>query len=631
MSVGVIVGQTNEGRPLTQEEKDFIAQEVLNNSSITATYPVAAGQSIQAGDVVDVVNGEVVSEVEKARNMFYPSSGFNLNYSYMTSADFNKDYAVALEYSNNRTTNNLCVFLYNKVTGAQLANKIFSGFSATSYQFTSFNIFPIDDSRILVLHPYASNQSGVSMLVVTPNEDAPTLSLSDPVLFGNKINLNHRCTTFATYLGNKKILVVYGNTSSSTPIVRARIGTINAGYTDITWTAEFNIPNINDTADTIKGTELPSDTQNIKKFCICFTGQATNPSATIISVDNVVNYNNIPSTTASVYYYNVCASLGDTIAAISVLKNNDPNDYSYVCLLKAQNMTLSILEANKQLARGTAGSKFSYDIISFNNKFIVTYSIKQNASAKWESYVSFANINNNIFTLEKPYSVYTPTTTADRPTNFPTLLASNDYKRIYLFNNIMESRGGVSTTNLPNMTIFEYNSWDDIAGKFIQISSEAIAMESGEAGTNINIIYEGYNKINGFPAGTLINSAGVVGYFFHDNMITVSPAFNKERTKIIIGNYVGNGLNGINNKNVLFAPSNILAVSIAPARSINDYSSLLLIKGCANGISASDLSSNPTDYLNINFDGNKFEWYGASAVAQLNTNNILYAYIIFCE
>lgn len=72
-------------------------------------------------------------------------------------------------------------------------------------------------------------------------------------------------------------------------------------------------------------------------------------------------------------------------------------------------------------------------------------------------------------------------------------------------------------------------------GSFVDESSQCIALQSGEAGQEIEVIFDGVAELPGAAAGREITSPGVYGHCPRDGWLWVRPEWDGP----VVGSYVG--------------------------------------------------------------------------------------------
>lgn len=110
---GQIKNLSLPGSPNDAANKQYVDEQVGASRAVKGTYPVAAGQSIQAGDVVDVVEGQVQKSATPVANVETVVNAGAVDC--MAACDLNSEYAVVAEAAS--SGNNHDAHLISKKTG----------------------------------------------------------------------------------------------------------------------------------------------------------------------------------------------------------------------------------------------------------------------------------------------------------------------------------------------------------------------------------------------------------------------------------------------------------------------------------------------------------------------------------
>ena len=183
-------------------------------------------------------------------------------------------------------------------------------------------------------------------------------------------------------------------------------------------------------------------------------------------------------------------------------------------------------------------------------------------------------------------------------------------------------------------TILEVNG-NQIAGGFTVNSTQAIALESGEAGQNIEVIFAGTTAADFVTEGQKIPSDGVYGYGPAAGWLNVIPYWAKEAgVRIATGSYVGTGRYGASNPNSLTFPfePKLVIIRVQPSSYDSDHMAIFL-KPVLNSTSmlrssksGGQISGNT---IPCTWDKNTLTWYSTeSQDAQLNIKNATYYYVV---
>ena len=106
--------------------------------------------------------------------------------------------------------------------------------------------------------------------------------------------------------------------------------------------------------------------------------------------------------------------------------------------------------------------------------------------------------------------------------------------------------GGSSTTDVSQYDIkygIVYEKYGAVAGDFKYNSTQAIALESGAAGSTISVGYGGYCRMSSVTAGSKIESNGVCAVSPIDGWLDVTSKY-KNAKNVEVVSYTGSGKNG---------------------------------------------------------------------------------------
>ena len=172
---------------------------------------------------------------------------------------------------------------------------------------------------------------------------------------------------------------------------------------------------------------------------------------------------------------------------------------------------------------------------------------------------------------------------------------------------------------------------DQIAGSFLDKSSQAIALQDGNAGDLIDIIYSGTAELPGTAQGTRIESPGVQGYAPVEGLLEVFPWY-LPGVKIATGSYKGTSVSGSGNKNTIVSPGRPVAVMICSTNNNQQVISggFTWVNGATSGPSFVHATSSSTKSacVTLEWNENSVSWYGAGPNEQLNNANFTYYYVI---
>ena len=574
--------------------KQYVDEQVGASRAVKGTYPVAAGQSIQAGDVVDVVEGQVQKSATPVANVETVVNAGAVDC--MAACDLNSEYAVVAEAAS--SGNNHDAHLISKKTGKNVSETVYFNGDTIS----SLALARLSDTQFVV--GFASSQN---------------VFLSVGTVSGESINLGSRYTLMALQSGwncdicivpfsENQAFVVTCNGSNNYPsgsILSISGSTITKGA----WTHPDGVgrPGV------MSAARLP-DSDGKKRVCVCFNdvNDGNKGKAVIATIDssNVVTWGSVVTIVPSVVNGTSCASVGSVIYVVV---------HTIVYIL---NDNLSVLGQGKYDTNTYSETRLT--LTSFDNFAVGTYFVKNNTDAaviRWDG---------EKVSISEPYS-FSPVGYANY---ISTARISND-RMIVAYQSA--GSGNYGTTTI--LTV----SGNQIAGSFIDGSQDAIALKSGTAGQSIEVIYSGTVAADWVTEGQVVDSPGVYGAGVLAGVLQV---WSKERpvgTKIVTGSYVGTGTYGSGNRNRLVFPSQpkVIFISGALRESNNSFvrnGMAVMYSGVSDYVSTLGMtyasSAKNTNDATITWSGNEVSWWTSPSssdasytqYAQLNGNGITYHY-----
>lgn len=574
--------------------KQYVDEQVGASRAVKGTYPVAAGQSIQAGDVVDVVEGQVQKSATPVANVETVVNAGAVDC--MAACDLNSEYAVVAEAAS--SGNNHDAHLISKKTGKNVSETVYFNGDTIS----SLALARLSDTQFVV--GFASSQN---------------VFLSVGTVSGESINLGSRYTLMALQSGwncdicivpfsENQAFVVTCNGSNNYPsgsILSISGSTITKGA----WTHPDGVgrPGV------MSAARLP-DSDGKKRVCVCFNdvNDGNKGKAVIATIDssNVVTWGSVVTIVPSVVNGTSCASVGSVIYVVV---------HTIVYIL---NDNLSVLGQGKYDTNTYSETRLT--LTSFDNFAVGTYFGKNNTDAaviRWDG---------EKVSISEPYS-FSPVGYANY---ISTARISND-RMIVAYQSA--GSGNYGTTTI--LTV----SGNQIAGSFIDGSQDAIALKSGTAGQSIEVIYSGTVAADWVTEGQVVDSPGVYGAGVLAGVLQV---WSKERpvgTKIVTGSYVGTGTYGSGNRNRLVFPSQpkVIFISGALRESNNSFvrnGMAVMYSGVSDYVSTLGMtyasSAKNTNDATITWSGNEVSWWTSPSssdasytqYAQLNGNGITYHY-----
>lgn len=480
------------------------AEQVGASRAVKGTYPVAAGQSIQAGDVVDVVEGKVQKSAMPVENVktVFDNGAATLGTSVLRLSD---NLNVVCYLYQNGSTYWPCVHLIDD-TGTvvgQTNRQVIENVNASNIMAAR-----LSDTQFVV--GFASSQN---------------VFLSVGTVSGESINLGSRYTLMALQSGwncdicivpfsENQAFVVTCNGSNNYPsgsILSISGSTITKGA----WTHPDGVgrPGV------MSAARLP-DSDGKKRVCVCFNdvNDGNKGKAVIATIDssNVVTWGSVVTIVPSDVNGTSCASVGSVIYVVF---------HTIVYIL---NDNLSVLGQEKYDTNTYSDTRLT--LTSFDNFAVGTYFGKNNTDAaviRWDG---------EKVSISEPYS-FSPVGYANY---ISTARISND-RMIVAYQSA--GSGNYGTTTI--LTV----SGNQIAGSFIDGSQDAIALKSGTAEQSIEVVYSGTVAADWVTEGQVISSPGVYGAGALDGVLQVWSKDRPVGTKIVTGSYIGTGTYGEGNPN----------------------------------------------------------------------------------
>lgn len=559
------------------------------DKTIKSAYPIATGNSVTAGDVVDVVNGEVTrSVVAKA----------NVENAYYT--------------GNPVTANVVC--------------RLNDGVSVVFASSSTLALFLIDNQEGKVINVHGLNVSGTKLSITRLNDTKFIVTWYD----GN--NIQSACGTVndtTISLGSSQYLVAISdvNSQSLVPLSEtscaviygtpARLGVHVCTISGTTITQGTNKIVTTHSTYSVSATLLPDDSSSNKRVCVCFSDANDNNKgkAVIVTINssNVVTWGSVVAFNDAASYLISCASNGNTVVV------SYANDSACYCRVLAVNGTS--ITAGSQTQFEKTEIKAESSVVCIGGKFVVCGHGQTSGGAVSGSYAIVLNVSGLNITANTAYK-FDP--------------ASAFYLRACPIsdNKLIIAYADNGNSNYGTSTILEVNG-NQIAGGFTVNSTQAIALESGEAGQEIEVIFAGTTAADFVAEGQKIPSDGVYGYGPMTGWLNIIPYWAKDAgVRIATGNYVGTGSHGQSNPNSLtfpFVPKLVFIYAVNTSNSTRDQATFVFEAPFYTYLMTSSTSGNAVGNASFGasaqFNGNVMSWYGGNAVQQFNTNGTVYHFV----
>lgn len=355
----------------------------------------------------------------------------------------------------------------------------------------------------------------------------------------------------------------------------------------------------------ISATLLPDDSSGNKRVCVCFSDTndsnkgkaviATINSSNVVTWGSVVTFNSVNNRSIS------CAANGNTV----VVSYNFGENLA-ACQALIVNGTSIAVGSQTSLLQIEFG--FRNCIIYVGKNFIVCGSGITTSFTPTNSYATVLNVSGTTITVNTAYKFRSGVL------SYLSACPISDNKFIIAY----ADSGNAYGTD----TILEING-NQIAGGFTDTSAQAIALESGEAGQEIEVIFAGTTAADFVTEGQAIPSDGVYGYGPVGGWLNVIPYWAKEAgVRIATGSYVGTGTSGSTNPNMLtfkFEPKLLVISGDTGAQGIF----------VINSVARAEYS-NTNVILNVKWEGKTVTWWARAAneaAGQLNNGDTTYYYV----
>lgn len=490
MGYGAILGQT----PRIEEAL------AAYDKTIKGTYPIATGNSVTAGDVVDVVDGEVTRSVVAKANT--KTRLFTGSTSSTATCRLNKKYSICV-YSSNVAAQ---AYLVDNSSG-NLVSTAGLGLSAAY----NLCIARLSDTEFIVGCGY--DNAGLTMLGTVSDTS---------ISFGERVTgFGKGSVTVLVPLSSTKVFSLVSHPGGSVSSCILTIANSNISLGSVT---QFS----GTIGSSFCATLLPDDSSGNKRVCVCFSDAndgnkgkaviATINSSNAVTWGSVVTFNDSASSLIS------CASNGNTVV-VSYANNS-------ACCCRVLAMNGTSIAAGSQTQFEETEIKAESSVVCIGRKFVVCGHGQTSGGAISGSYAIVLNVSGLNITTNTAYKFDT---------------ASASYLRV---SPISDSKFIIAYADNGNYgygtsTILEV-SGNQIAGSFTVNSTQAIALQSGEAGQEIEVIFAGTTAADFVTEGQKIPSDGVYGYGPMAGWLDVIPYWAKEASWLNIGTItrVGTGTPG---------------------------------------------------------------------------------------
>ena len=578
--------------------------------NVIRSYPVASGQSIQAGDVVDVVEGKVQKSAMPVENVktVFDNGAATLGTSVLRLSD---NLNVVCYLYQNGSTYWPCVHLIDD-TGTvvgQTNRQVIENVNASNIMAAR-----LSDTQFLV--GYLKDRS---LHVNVGTVSGKIISFKGS--FGVDAAFNSYYA-FAT-LPNGRVAVVYKAIIAGSSKLRVRVYTLSSSSLGSIYTRDVT----GESQLYISATAISEE-----RVCICFVddydGAKGKAVVAAINGSDAVTWGEVVTFEDSrILVPDVCVSGSDAIVFFKTTYTTPEVSNQHVRLLKVSNNVISLPNEKKTIwNRGSGNAENPISISQVGEKYVCLIPpgnsiygspaivVSRNADAL-ESGEAFQFCKN----VAKALSA----------------CAVSGNNLIVAYADAGNSSYGTVTT----LTVSD----NQISGSFVDGSQDAIALKSGTEGQSIEVIYSGTVAADWVTEGQVISSHGVYGAGVLDGVLQVWSKDRPVGTKIVTGSYVGTGTYGSGNRNRLVFPSppKVIFISGALRESNNSFvrnGMAVMYSGVSDYVSTLGMtyasSAKNTNDATITWSGNEVSWWTSPSssdasytqYAQLNGNGITYHY-----
>ncbi len=543
--------------------------------TLPATFPVKVGE----GDEVVVKNIEPQANVETVTN----GSAVSVT----ASCDLNASYALTAEGASSGVNHD--VHLISKETGKKVSEAVY--INNDNLAVSSLSLSRLDDSRFVVGYL----ESGCLRAKVG------TVNVTNFSFGTQRTAINSNLTEgILIVLSDAKVLAIANRNG-----IDARVCTISGTeIDDDTGANHATVPGVT-SVSRLSATLLPDDESGNKRVCVCFKDESDEGGkaviATIDSADQVT--------------WGDVVTWMDTLRSVESLSCCFDGDYVIVAAgnwvtVRAISIEPKLSVAGKPVNASHTSVSPQSALVHANGKSILLYNDRPSGGRKEGTRACIIHNQSGDLSFGPEF-----------------IFANNSIRGLSAGwasdGHVLAAYADGGNSNRGTCTILTVEG-DQIAGSFLDKSSQAIALQDGNAGDLIDIIYSGTADLP-VAQGTKIESLGVQGYAPMEGLLEVFPWY-LPGVKIATGSYTGNGVYGSGNPNTLTFPfePKMLMVLPDPTIASTSYCGFWCLgnPGITGQIPANASGST------VSVSGNTISWFSTgNAQMQLNVDNQKYYYI----
>lgn len=539
------------------------------------TYPIATGNSVMAGDVVDVVDGEVTRSVVAEANVKNVVATSNIA---GTSICRLNDSVSVVAYAQNAQ---LAISLLDNQTAEVIATQ---GTMSSSDRYVG--VVRLSDTKIVLSWSF-NNRIYTRLATIVESS----------ISFKNTVQPtgNNSDNPYIVALDTDRFAIFYSSVGANS--IDVNVGTVSGDT--ITYPGNGYSKSGCDPKN-ISAALLPNDSSGNKRVCVCFVDVNDNKGKAVIATinsSNAVTWGSVVTFNAGPIYNRPDCCLYNSETVVVAYAQSGTGALATSLLVSGS--SISVGDTSDSLTN--SGNDMAVENVG--EKIVV---VTTDHNIKGAAY---------LLSLDNNFSLLDSFTFNSLGATDPSIGKIDNYRFVLAF-------GDSSNYNYLTSTILEVNG-NQIAGGFTVNSTQAIALESGEAGQEIEVIFAGTTAADFVTEGQKIPSDGVYGYGPMAGWLNVIPYWAKEAgVRIATGSYVGTDKSGSANPNMLtfeFKPK-LLVIS-----GDNGSQGIFVINSVAR---AEYSNSNVT--LNVKWEGKTVTWWARAsneAAGQLNSGGTTYCYV----
>lgn len=482
------------------------AEQVGASRAVKGTYPIAAGQSIQAGDVVDVVEGQVQKSATPVANVETVVNAGAVDC--MAACDLNSEYAVVAEAAS--SGNNHDAHLISKKTGENVSEAVYFNEKTIS----SLSLARLSDTQFVV--GWSTSNGGYIRI---GSVSGGSISFGAQKAIGEGAEY-HVYGFSAIALG---LMVVIADSSPG-----ALIDASVYQYEGNTIGSKVSSGSVSAWADIASTTTLPDDSSGKHRVCMCFSASndGNKGKAVIATIDsaNQVTWGDVAVFNDTYTVKPRCASNQKGNVVISYYSSSPVGIAARTCIVSGN----TIIPRFTPLQITSTSGVIENTIVQIPGACVVSC---ENGNA-------YLLLNEGSeLSLAATYKFLHSSGTSK---SLDITAIAN--KQVLLCYSAAGNSGYGTSTILTA-------SGNQIAGSFIDGSQDAIALKSGTAEQSIEVVYSGTVAADWVTEGQVISSPGVYGAGALDGVLQVWSKDRPVGTKIVTGSYIGTGTYGEGNPN----------------------------------------------------------------------------------